>query len=595
MDWIYNDYEVKNRLNNIMWTISGIYDEELENLDDYAKLSKELSIYYAIKAGARKKYVDWTLIKKYVAYKINRGALRNHILSFAEICIDIMVEEKMLAERPGVKEIRNFAYNLLLEKFLRKNMLDDLEKVKHALIFEQMGKSVMFDGKTLRILQDIKESAYAQDTKDLIRLIDFFYNKYFSDTIHDDAYENDALMEQVQVMVEDREENEFSEFLYEELFKDVQVDADISEAVHQLSTSLIIESLGEWQDEKKHNDQRVIYVDEEMAKQIYEKIEYYYGKSMLSYDEVKSVERKISRGIHEGCRVHFTDGVLRTDCQNLFQIKYVTRQKENNLSFYGQNPKINKRNIVKLKQTIMQTMVAENEITAVPSDHGKIAANKLWRVGRSINTKVFQKIINNEKGGYVVDILLDASGSQRMHQGNVATQAYIISEALTLSGIPNRVLGFNSFLDYTILRRYRDYHSSVEENQNIFEYYAAGNNRDGLALRAVGEGLTKRQEENKILIVLSDGKPNDIKISKNNQRVLKGEIPYKGIAAIKNTALEVRQLRSQGIMVLGVFTGKEEDLYAEKFIYGKDFIFIRNIDRFSDIVGTFIKRVIENY
>ena len=47
-------------------------------------------------------------------------------------------------------------------------------------------------------------------------------------------------------------------------------------------------------------------------------------------------------------------------------------------------------------------------------------------------------------------------------------------------------------------------------------------------------------------------------------------------------------------MVLGVFTGKEIDLEAEKKIYGKDFIYIKDIQRFSDIVSTYLKKVIIN-
>ena len=69
---------------------------------------------------------------------------------------------------------------------------------------------------------------------------------------------------------------------------------------------------------------------------------------------------------------------------------------------------------------------------------------------------------------------------------------------------------------------------------------------------------------------------------------------YKGIVGIKDTAMEVRKARKRGIMVLGVFTGKEIDLEAEKKIYGKDFIYIKDIQRFSDIVSTYLKKVIIN-
>jgi len=69
---------------------------------------------------------------------------------------------------------------------------------------------------------------------------------------------------------------------------------------------------------------------------------------------------------------------------------------------------------------------------------------------------------------------------------------------------------------------------------------------------------------------------------------------YKGVVGIKDTATEVRRARKRGVMVLGVFTGKETDLEAEKKIYGKDFIYIKDIQRFSDIVSMYLKKVISN-
>ena len=161
-------------------------------------------------------------------------------------------------------------------------------------------------------------------------------------------------------------------------------------------------------------------------------------------------------------------------------------------------------------------------------------------------------------------------------------------------GIPNRVMGYLSFLDYTVLKRYRDYNDNLSSCENIFEYFAAGNNRDGLAIKATCESLREREEENKILIILSDGKPNDVKIGKDRSRSLRGEAAYKGMVGVKDTALEVRKARKQDILVLGVFTGKEVDLEAEKLIYGKDFIYTKDIERFADIVATYLKKIIRN-
>ena len=331
-----------------------------------------------------------------------------------------------------------------------------------------------------------------------------------------------------------------------------------------------------------------------MLNKIYKRVEYYYGKSYLSESDRRKIEARNCRNVHEGCRLHFTDGVLRSPCDNAFQLKYVTRQKDNNIFEFQFKIKTFRRQINKLKESFSRLLIEESSSDRVYSDCGTIYANKAWRIGRSSNNKIFYKDVDNGKGRYVIDILLDSSGSQTSKQFMVAIQAYILSTALTLVGIPNRVMGFLSFLDYTVLKRFRDYNDNVRKCEDIFEYYCAGNNRDGLAIKATCDGLLERDEENKILIVLSDGKPNDVKIGKDTSRSIRGETAYKGIVGINDTAMEVRRSRKIGIMVLGVFTGKETDLEAEKKIYGKDFIYIKDIQRFSDIVSTYLKKVIRN-
>ena len=56
-----------------------------------------------------------------------------------------------------------------------------------------------------------------------------------------------------------------------------------------------------------------------------------------------------------------------------------------------------------------------------------------------------------------MEVLIDASGSQQGRQALVALQGYIISEALSIVKIPQRVMGFCTFGDFTIMQRFRDY------------------------------------------------------------------------------------------------------------------------------------------
>ena len=142
----------------------------------------------------------------------------------------------------------------------------------------------------------------------------------------------------------------------------------------------------------------------------------------------------------------------------------------------------------------------------------------------------------------------------------------------------------------TVMQRFRDYDSPRSENKKVLEFTTSSNNRDGLAIRAAGDSLYGRQEENKILIVLSDGRPNDVIVNRPGSR---NPATYSGEYAVRDTAFEVRSLRSNGIHVLGVFTGVEKDLAAEKRIFGKDFAYIRDIRNFSRVVSGYLQRLLE--
>ena len=590
-NWIYNNYEFENRVNNLAWTISGMYDEDIDSSEkDYS--SKDVSLYFAIIAGARRKYLDWNIIKKYIMSRIKKSYNKDILYTLIELILNSVVEDKVISERPGVAEIRSKAYSDVLANYNKIHKEDILQTLRYTFILQAMDKHPAVDGLTRRIIKDIKSIDCNSDLMDILKRIDEIYLTYFEFIINSQIEAGKMSEENIKNVNVDFDT--FSDFMYEELYMDEESEI-IENEINNISNSMLLESIGEMGNvnlEKSQN--RVIYVDEEMAQKIYSKVEYYYGKTFLSENEIKKIESKHCRNTHEGCRIHFTDGVLRSECNNAFQLKYVTRQKENNIYKYRDNIKLHKRSINKLKESISRILIEESATDRVYSDGGTICANRAWRIGRSNNNKVFYKDIQNEKGKYVIDILLDASGSQSRNQFNVAIQAYIIAAALTSIGIPNRVMGYLSFLDYTVLKRYRDYDDNINTCENIFEYFAAGNNRDGLAIKATCDALLEREEENKILIVLSDGKPNDVKIGRDRSRSLRGEASYKGIIGVKDTALEVRKARKQGILVLGVFTGKEKDLDAEKIIYGKDFIYTRDIERFSDIVAMYLKKIIKN-
>ena len=80
-----------------------------------------------------------------------------------------------------------------------------------------------------------------------------------------------------------------------------------------------------------------------------------------------------------------------------------------------------------------------------------------------------------------MDLLLDGSASRLHCQETIAAQGYILARNLAACGIPVRVSSFCSLRGYTVVRILKDF-SEKNAARKIFNYFAAGWNRDGLAL-----------------------------------------------------------------------------------------------------------------
>ena len=155
-NWIYNDYEFENRVNNLAWTISGMYDEDLDSSEkDYS--SKDVSLYFAIIAGARRKYLDWNIIKRYIMSRIKKSYNKDILYTLIELILNSVVEDKVINERPGVEEIRNKAYKDVLKNYSKIHQEDILQTLRYTFILQSMDKHPAVDGLTRRIIKDIKE------------------------------------------------------------------------------------------------------------------------------------------------------------------------------------------------------------------------------------------------------------------------------------------------------------------------------------------------------------------------------------------------------------------------------------------------------
>ena len=581
--------ELENRIRNLLWTVSGDYQLDMKPDVSLFLRSKAIALYDGIKQGALARYYDKDMLGLYLVKKIFLQAGENELTFVAQLCIEEAIGDKICEERPGIRDMQRQCMEDILEQEF--DILPDLRdipgRLKVAVLRRRLNNGEWHVEKKLQPFMELIERAgNSTDTLELIRVIDELYNR-----LMDPDFESmHGTLEQVlAVTMEDLTEYSWEDFLSEEMYEEVleSYAEQLTNSVSGLENSAVTEEM----EEKRQKKRSVKVVTPEMLEKAYTYVELNYGKSYLSEAEEKKINYQMCRGIHSDCSLYFTEGILKNPVKSNYQYEYAKRLRNKNIWLYHDKHRIVKHNITVLTETLRKSLVLRSETQTVLSDRGMIVPSRLWRIGRTNDAKLFQQELKGEISDFVVDVLIDASGSQMKRQGDVALQAYIISEALSNVDIPHRVMSFCTFWDYTIMHRFRRYDDPRSENDNIFNYVTSSNNRDGLAIRTAGYDLLQREEEKKIMIILSDGRPYDVIINRPNA---KNPEPYQGKAAIADTATEVRRLRNLDVSVLGVFAGEEKDLATEKKIFGKDFAYIRDIANFSKIVGRYLTKQLEN-
>lgn len=339
---------------------------------------------------------------------------------------------------------------------------------------------------------------------------------------------------------------------------------------------------------KTNNNQSVINRNNKVKDMVLAR----YGESIYPDYVTDFLEKKLCTGIHEGIKLHFTEGKFIEGKYDKYFANSILKQREKNIEYYKDNELVFRRAINELKEILRKKILLEDDESSELTRSGQLIVSKIWRNKVLGDEKIFVKNNKEQLGSLSVDILLDSSASQIEREELVSSQAYVIAEALTSLGIATRVFGFCNFFNFLIMTEYRDYKDPMSANSRIFNYKASGSNRDGLPIKFISRQMDTLEYDNRVLIVLSDGKPND-KIDLGTVGFIKVDgTDYEGEVAIKDTAQEVFNMKMREHNVLGVFTGLDEDLDAEKKIYGKDFAYIRSLDRFSRIIGFYLEQLI---
>ena len=193
--------------------------------------------------------------------------------------------------------------------------------------------------------------------------------------------------------------------------------------------------------------------------------------------------------------------------------------------------------------------------------------------------KVFYKNnLPNEIPRISVGLLLDESGS--MSCGDRSTYAraaaIILYDFCQALNIPIMVYGHStSWSSGVDLYSYAEFDSfDRDDKYRLMDIAARGSNRDGAALRFVAEQLSKRDEEVRILMLVSDGQPADC--------------GYGGTAAEEDLRGIKQEYRRKGILFVAAAIG--DDKVNIERIYGDSFLDITDLNQLPVKLTAIIKR-----
>lgn len=579
-----NQRDEKKRALNIIWNASDNYSikPDYKIYDEGGKAD----LYRNYIIGAVHKYYDYSLLKSFLNY-IKTDSDHEFFENLFWIGLENSSYYKAKKERPVLKKLRKLYAKRVLSgevPLSERAILNEINKAHYKRVLGEKSKA---EGRVLDILDEL-EFDEQLDTKDVILRMDNIIKKYFK--FRAGSYEV-----RLQEQIKSKKEVSMEPLEKEEEKKD--------DTGYSLMKDLVIESAEttrdfyfEQNDELKNIQFNLHKFSGKRINADRNYIQKYYGLSILPEHKINALEQILCTGNHKKSRLHFTKGefgnAAAIDADSAYIRKTTKEQRESNINYYYDNYARNNNSIVNLTNKIRNTMLVNFESSIVHSQSGRLEANRIWRSFHVNDNKVFNKNLKNDIGNITVDILLDSSASQCERQEVISTQGYIIAESLTRCQIPVKVYSFCSLRGYTIINLYRDYEEN-DKNDKIFNYRASGSNRDGLAIRTAVHMMESTQSENKILIVLSDCKPNDIEINPGT-----GIIPirteYSGIKGVNDTAYEVKRGIMKGNTILCVFTGEDEDLPSAKRIYGRNFVRINYLERFADIVGVMLQNQLKN-
>ena len=646
------DFSLRNRVSNMVWTTSNKYstnvrmagansytdtsDVTIADVDvlvhagmDYDE-AVDTSLYAAAHEGAHVKCSNIEPLKKLLENGSKKGADVDLLNGIVQVTEDYRVDYTITKDRPGYDDLRNGSMRGFVKLFGSKrsgNVVADTTKAISAWTYGIDMRKLSIEWKSDLDWSKIEEigntiidkAKKAKSSKDSAKIAESLYDKHFtysksgkekkkdpngggdrdggsesneSDDGNGDSNNSDTTEnENKDNKGSDSKENENNESGNEDENGDGvgngsnPLTSEQAKELAQKSNTMgnMLDDTGKHeikrgQSNKNYNkqlsDSTKDLIDQE--KKYMQGIE---GKCLWSKEKWEQIERAVCKDVHAGTGTLYTKGYIN------YKNEYDYDHRKTIIASEHLQEKA-----IQLSKKLQEDMRNAKDEDCIVADNGSIVANKVFRATKTNDNHVFSKKTYNDVGGYVVDLLLDGSGSQNGRQDTIRRQAFIIARACSIAGIPCRVTSYqwDGVLDLKF--QFRDFDDPQINDEDTFLFTASYSNRDGLSLLVSAYELMERPEENKIMIVLSDGSP-----AGNSKSIIDGLHPYnslptvwngKEVSGVLDTAMVVRNIRKKGVALMGIYVGGEYRVEDEKTMYGNDFAYIKDMK-------TFLPKVVE--
>lgn len=321
-----------------------------------------------------------------------------------------------------------------------------------------------------------------------------------------------------------------------------------------------------------------------------EQIRKYFGEPVFSRQETELFEKGICTGGHRGVSLYFAGIDVNSSDFDEVRRKHI----ENNIDFYRENRNRFRNAVNVLTQLIRNAILTQEADDFYLDRTGLMDSTKAWRGSMLGDERVFQKKESKTGGDLCVTFLLDASSSQKAHQEIIASEAYIIAEALRKNRIDTQILTYSSLSGFTIINLLKERsgpHSipvTHDQDMGVFGYTAMGCSRDGLVFKAVRKMIDTKNYRYNLLLVLTDACPNDDAAVPYSGEGFQAR-QYTGKDAVRDTAAEVRRIREDNITTDAIVFSEDGMITSAKEIYGSGYVRIRKLDELAGAAGRYIQ------